>query len=185
MFLLHLLYHPSNQQISMFWFDYILLLILYFPREWNIFHSPDYRVSTKEWPPCPICFFYFIFLEISWNFQLSLSKNQQNYVIWYIIGVLSGQNYVIKGSFWIWSSINKYLAFPYIFSIIQERFIEILFFSFLLIKKCNNLNFSPKLCKITPNFKLILIDKVINHKFFTLTLNGLKALAPNQGNHLE
>ena len=37
-----------------------------------------------------------------------------------------------------------------------------------------------KLCKITPN-----ITVGANHKFFTLTLNGLKAIASNQGNHVE
>ena len=47
---------------------------------------------------------------------------------------------------------------------------------------------SPKLCKTTPNFKLILINKVTvaaNHKFFTLKSNGLKAIAANQGNHVK
>ena len=46
----------------------------------------------------------------------------------------------------------------------------------------------PKLCKVTPNFKLILINKdtvAANHEFFTLTLNGLKAIAANQGNQVE
>ena len=46
----------------------------------------------------------------------------------------------------------------------------------------------PKLCKMTTNFNLSLSDIVIfgaNHKFFTLTLNSLKAIAPNQGNHVE
>ena len=47
---------------------------------------------------------------------------------------------------------------------------------------------SPKLCKITPNFKLILISEVkvgANHELFTLTLNGLKAITANEGNHVE
>ena len=46
----------------------------------------------------------------------------------------------------------------------------------------------PEICKITTNFNLILSNVVTfgaNHKFFTLTLNGLKAIAANQGNHVE
>ena len=51
-----------------------------------------------------------------------------------------------------------------------------------------NFHLFAKLCKITPNFKLILINEVkvgANHKFFTLTLDDLKAIAANQGNHVE
>ena len=43
-----------------------------------------------------------------------------------------------------------------------------------------------KLCKITPKFTIILNDKVTvgaKRKFFTLSLNGLKANAANQSNH--
>ena len=39
-----------------------------------------------------------------------------------------------------------------------------------------------KLCKITPNFYLILCNEVTvgaNSKFFALSLNGLKAIPPN------
>ena len=79
-------------------------------------------------------------------------------------------------------------SFPIIFSIIQERFIQILFFHFLLIKEYIIFHVLPKICKITANFNLILSNVVTfgaNHKFFALTLNGLKAIAPNQGNHVE
>ena len=37
-----------------------------------------YRVSTKEWTPYQICLFYHIFLDISWNFQLSAVKTKHN-----------------------------------------------------------------------------------------------------------
>ena len=56
------------------------------------------------------------------------------------------------------------------------------------MKKYVNLHLLPKLCKIIPNFDLILSNEVTvgaNHKFSTLTLNGLKVIAPNQGNHTE
>ena len=38
------------------------------------------------------------------------------------------------------------------------------------------------------HFNLILSNEITvgaNHKFFTLTLNGLNAVAANQGNHVE
>ena len=43
-----------------------------------------------------------------------------------------------------------------------------------------------KLCKITPNFYLILSNEVTvgaNRKFFTLSLNGLKAIPANKSNY--
>ena len=49
-----------------------------------------------------------------------------------------------------------------------------------------NFHLFAKLCKITPNFYLILSNEVTvgaNRKFFTLSLNGLKAIAANQSNH--
>ena len=49
-----------------------------------------------------------------------------------------------------------------------------------------NFHLFAKLCKITPNFNLSLINLVTvgaNSKFFTLSLNGLKAIAANQSNH--
>ena len=75
-----------------------------------------------------------------------------------------------------------------VFSIIQERSIQILFFSFLLMKKWNILHLLPKLCKITSNFNLILSDEITAgalHKFFTLTLYGLKVIAAIQGKNVE
>ena len=43
-----------------------------------------------------------------------------------------------------------------------------------------------KLCKITPNFYLISSNEVTvgaNRKFFTLSLNGLKAIPANKSNY--
>ena len=56
------------------------------------------------------------------------------------------------------------------------------------MRKCNILHLLPKLCKMISNFNLILSNEITvgaNHKFFTLTLNGLKAIAANQGNNVE
>ena len=41
---------------------------------------------------------------------------------------------------------------------------------------------------MTPKFNPILSKEITvgaNHKFFTLTLNGLKAIPANEGNHVE
>ena len=49
-----------------------------------------------------------------------------------------------------------------------------------------NFSFICKSCKITPNFKLISSIEVTvgaNHKFFTLTLNCLKAIPANKSNY--
>ena len=49
-------------------------------------------------------------------------------------------------------------------------------------------HFLPKLCKINPNFNLVLsieINVGANRKFFTLTRNGLKAINANQRNQVE
>ena len=76
----------------------------------------------------------------------------------------------------------------YIFYHSREIHSNPILFPFLLIRKCKNHHLSPKLYKTTPNFKLILINEVTvaaNHKFFTLKSNGLKAIAANQGNHVE
>ena len=57
-----------------------------------------------------------------------------------------------------------------------------------MMKKYNFLHLLPKFCQITLNFNLILVNEVTvgaNHKLFTLTLNGLNAIAANQGNHVE
>ena len=56
------------------------------------------------------------------------------------------------------------------------------------MKKCNNIHLLPKLCKITPNFNLTLSNEIIvgaNHKFSTLTLNGLKAITASQGSNVK
>ena len=56
------------------------------------------------------------------------------------------------------------------------------------MRKCNILHLLPKLCKITPNFNLILSNEITagaNQKFLTLTLNGLKAIAAIQENNVE
>jgi len=56
------------------------------------------------------------------------------------------------------------------------------------MKKCDIFHLLPKLCKRNQNFNLILSNKLTvgaNHKFFTLTQNGLKAIAANQRNHVE
>ena len=56
------------------------------------------------------------------------------------------------------------------------------------MRKCNILHLLSKLCKITPNFNLILSNEIAagaNRKFFILTLNGLKAIAAIQGNNVE
>ena len=45
----------------------------------------------------------------------------------------------------------------------------------------------PKVFTFTPNFNLISSNEITlgaNHKFFTLTLNDLKAIAENQGNYV-
>ena len=47
-------------------------------------------------------------------------------------------------------------------------------------------SYIAKIMHITPNFNLILSNEVTvgaNRKFFTLSLNGLKAIAANQSNH--
>ena len=52
----------------------------------------------------------------------------------------------------------------------------------------NILHLLPKLCKITSNFNLILSDEITAgalHKFFTLTLYGLKVIAAIQGKNVE
>ena len=67
-----------------------------------------------------------------------------------------------------------------IFSIIQEWSIQILFHSILRVKICNIFHLLSKSCKINPNFNLILSNEITvgaNRKFFTLTRNGLKAIA--------
>ena len=49
-----------------------------------------------------------------------------------------------------------------------------------------NFHLFAKLCKITPNFYLILSNEVTvgaNRKFFTLSLNGLKAIPANKSNY--
>ena len=79
-------------------------------------------------------------------------------------------------------------SFPIIFSIIQERSIQILFFALFTDKKFNIFHQLPKLCKINPNFNLILSNEITagaNRKLFTLTQNGLKVIAANQDNHAE
>ena len=50
-----------------------------------------------------------------------------------------------------------------------------------------NFHLFAKLCKITPNFYLILSNEVTvgANTFFTLKLNGLRAIAANQGIHVE
>ena len=56
------------------------------------------------------------------------------------------------------------------------------------MRKCNILHSLPKLCKITCNFNHILSNEITagaHHKFFTLTLNGLKAISANQENNVE
>ena len=56
------------------------------------------------------------------------------------------------------------------------------------MKKCNILHLLPKSCDITPNFNLTLSNEITvgaNHKFSILTLNGLKAIAANQGNNVK
>lgn len=56
------------------------------------------------------------------------------------------------------------------------------------MKKCNMLHLLTKLCKITLNFSLNLSNEITfsaNNKFSTLTLNGSKAMAANQGNNVE
>ena len=66
--------------------------------------------------------------------------------------------------------------------------IQITFFSFLRMRKCNILHLLPKSCKIIFNFNLILSNEITagaNCKFLTLTLNGLKAIAAIQGNNVE
>ena len=53
------------------------------------------------------------------------------------------------------------------------------------MRKCNILHLLSKLCKITPNFNLVLSNEIAagaNRKFFTLSLNGFKAIAANQSN---
>ena len=105
-----------------------------------------------------------------------------------MMGVLSSQTYFIEGAFCIESSIITSFIFLLIFAIIQEKFIQILFFSFFMMKKYKILHSLPKFCKITLSFNLILVNEVTvgaNHKFFTLTLNGLKAIPANEGNHVE
>ena len=75
-----------------------------------------------------------------------------------------------------------------ILPIIQENSIKSSFFSFLLIKKFNILQLLPKLCKISTNSNPTLGNEIsfaANHKFFTLAPNSLKAIAENQGNHVE
>ena len=56
-----------------------------------------------------------------------------------------------------------------------------------MMKKYKILHSLPKFCKITLSFNLILVNEVTvgaNHKFFTLTWNGLKAIAANQRNNV-
>ena len=76
-----------------------------------------------------------------------------------------------------------FCCFPIIFSIIQESFIQILFFHFLLIKRGMIFHVLPRICKIITNFDFILSNVVVTfayHEFFTLTLNGLKPIVENQ-----
>ena len=58
-----------------------------------------------------------------------------------------------------------------------------IFSSFLLIKNVIFFHLLPKLCKINPNFNHILSNEITvgaNRNFFTLTRNGLKAIAASQ-----
>ena len=83
-------------------------------------------------------------------------------------------------------NVEDFMWWPVLFT--QEISIQILFSSLFTDKKCNISHFLPKLCKINPNFELISSNGIIvgaNRKFFTLTLNGLKAIAANQRNHVE
>ena len=79
-------------------------------------------------------------------------------------------------------------AVIYSFPLFKRDSSKLYVFAFLLIKKCKIYHLLPKLCKINPNFNHFLsneIDVGANRKFFTLTPNGLKAIAANQGNNVE
>ena len=56
------------------------------------------------------------------------------------------------------------------------------------MRKYNILHLLPKLCKIISNSNPILSNEITagtHRKFFTLTLNGLKVIAANQGKNVE
>ena len=79
-------------------------------------------------------------------------------------------------------------AVLYSFPLFKRDSSKLYVFAFSLIKKCKIYHLLPKLCKINPNFKLISSNEITvgsNHKFPTLTQNGLKAIAANQRNHVK
>ena len=76
-----------------------------------------------------------------------------------------------------------FFSYPLIF---QCKSMQIPFFLLYIDEKMKDFHLFAKLCKITPNFYLILSNEVTvgaNRKFFTLSLNGLKAIPANKSNY--
>ena len=74
------------------------------------------------------------------------------------------------------------LSFSIFFPLFKRNISKSYFFPFLLIKNVIFFHLLPKLCKINPNFNLILSNEITvgaNRKFFTLTQNSFKAIAAN------
>ena len=129
-----------------------------------VFQSLVWRFT--DGPPYPICLFYYIFLEISEIFSIQHVKPPKIKLLVYH-GSAQWSNLCYQG-FIMDLKLNNFncLAFLYFFHYSREIDPNP-FFLLFTNKKCNIFHSLSKLCKINPNFNLILSNEITigaNHK---------------------